>query len=151
MSITDSPERDAARKRGDVRYISTRPCPHGNVGERYVCNDECLCPKCRKQPETYVSDEPCKHGHVGERFASNGACVTCMRGRRRNRARVLDDPARSVAREEGRKRYMPAKPCYVGHVSERYVSNNICCECSDARQRKIMGTLSRDKHIHPTK
>src|SRR5579863_10633946 len=35
------PEREAARVRGDTRYISTKPCPKGHVGERFVISTAC--------------------------------------------------------------------------------------------------------------
>lgn len=36
---------------------------------------------------------------------------------------------RSQARALGLRRYFPRVPCKHGHVGERYVANNQCCEC----------------------
>lgn len=47
--------------------------------------------------------------------------------------------SRSEAKEKGLKRYFTGKPCKKGHVSERYVSTAICCECvriTRLKQRK---------------
>ena len=43
---------------------------------------------------------------------------------------------RDEARAAGLKRYQPTKPCTHGHVSERYVGNNYCVECSAQRAAK---------------
>jgi hypothetical protein len=41
MARLPDPEREAARERGDKRYISAKPCPHGHVGERFVISTAC--------------------------------------------------------------------------------------------------------------
>jgi hypothetical protein len=56
---------------------------------------------------------------------------------------VRSDPAREIAREAGRKRYMPVRPCYVGHVAERYVSNAMCCACDDERRAQMFNPRKR--------
>ena len=35
------PARDEARARRDKRYISTKACPHGHLGERFVISASC--------------------------------------------------------------------------------------------------------------
>ena len=40
------------------------------------------------------------------------------------------------AREQGLTRYFTGKPCKNGHVSERFVSCAVCCECEREKTRK---------------
>jgi len=42
---------------------------------------------------------------------------------------------RSEARAKGHKKYFTGKICKHGHISQRYVSNGICCNCLLTRLR----------------
>jgi len=43
--------------------------------------------------------------------------------------------SRAEAKEAGLPRYFTGKPCGKGHVTERFLSGGVCCECNRDRNR----------------
>lgn len=50
---------------------------------------------------------------------------------------LTNQELRTAAATEGKKTYSNGRPCQKGHLSERYVSNNMCIECTNANNKKL--------------
>ena len=57
---------------------------------------------------------------------------------------------RAEAKKQGFKYYFTGKPCKHGHLSNRYVSNNICVECQSISNGTHWGA-NRDELIEKTR
>jgi hypothetical protein len=55
---------------------------------------------------------------------------------------------RAEAIANGDSRYFTGKPCHIGHVSERYVSNKQCCECNASKSKKREAMLCAANPSH---
>jgi len=64
-------------------------------------------------------------------YFGTGWCFICTDKEIRNRvSRYGGVMTRRQAREAGRMKYYTGKVCANGHVSQRYVSSGICCDCN---------------------
>lgn len=89
----------------------------------------------------YYTGKPCAYGHMRERLTANGDCLECKARRNKRKyvsTRKVGGPgkvggrqmgeARRIAIASGQKRYFTGKPCWRGHICERYCSGG-CVRC----------------------
>lgn len=48
--------RAAARQAGHTKYLSTKPCKHGNIAPRWVANHKCTCDVCSGAKREFMKD-----------------------------------------------------------------------------------------------
>lgn len=95
--------------------------------------------------DRYFTGKACVNGHVAERYVSQYTCVECYgvmpcAPRRGGRIAKPIPPGEILARDEALARgltfYNDGRPCKKGHLSNRYVRNHWCVECSHAAKRE---------------
>jgi 5-methylcytosine-specific restriction endonuclease McrA len=109
--------REDAQAAGLKRYFTDKPCRHGHIAERKVCNKVC-CECARLDGLTHTT------------IAASRAAA---------------HRAKEEAKAAGLKSFFTGKPCKRGHVAERDIRTRQCCECKASDNRRY-AAAHRAKH-----
>lgn len=130
-----------ARERARDRYYNkVRPKIDGI--DEYTAASEALR-IARESGATHFIGRRCKKGHDGKRLVSTQQCCGCLKERSVKRRKTSDEYLalarknqirRGFARNLGKTRFKSMLTCIRGHLEERLVSTNQCCECLKERE-----------------
>jgi hypothetical protein len=123
---------EEARRCGELRYFTGKPCKNGHVAQRIVSSNGCLsCDLARKklryQPVTArEAKKRQKQARDATRFIKRPLVQSLYIG---------PIVTAQEARESGKSRYFLGIPCKHGHIAERFISGS-CVECNRKRREE---------------
>jgi hypothetical protein len=108
----------------------------------------------------YFTGVPCKHGHISERDTDKNTCIICKNIWDKEHPRKYREKRKSIpvslisgvheriisrkdAKFAGFSRFFTGKPCKLGHIAERSVSNGMCVACRNIHTREYQ---KRQRH-----
>lgn len=144
------------RERSAKRYYE-KVRPNIETIANYEVSRDALA-EARIAGDKHYVGAPCKYGHISRRLVSTQQCCECLRLRKLT-MRVMSDEQltdirrnqikRGFAKNLGLTRFKTLLSCKHGHMSERLVSTNQCCECLALRV-KDAGKPASDAAIRRT-
>lgn len=133
--VPERAAREAARVAGQTTYVSAEPCKRGHVGLRTVERSRCVECLREKQRRHDAARWPARRDDCNAKRklgkqqpykpGSSPPYKPIFGPPMPSNSRMLKDAAIAA----GKTTYFDGVPCPHGHVTERKVSNNTCCEC----------------------
>lgn len=122
-----------ARARGFKFYFNGKPCPFGHINSKYVSSGTCVtCAIAKTERITRAQQEKAGRRYLAEFHEWADAHPE----RVRHMVPLPEERAALI----GSRFFYTGKFCPNGHLSERYVSGNMCAQCSFGKIRR-----NRDK------